>query len=322
MLLTPVFLLLAACVDPAAPIDPDDDAPLVVEVPKGATAGGMGPTLVEHGLVSSELQWKVFLKQVDATCLKAGRFEVKRTMSLQEVVDTLCGPPLADDVPFTVVEGWRIRDIDAALAAKGLIEAGAYAAAAKSGDGIEVSFPLPEGSLEGYLYPETYKVSAGAFSPERLVARQVQTFDERFASKHTGDLGGRTLHELVVMASMLEREEPNPSNRPVVAGILWKRIDHDTPLGVDATSRYTLDNWNDRSAFLKNLRDPDEPYNTRLRKGLPPTAIGNPTVESLEAALAPVPGPHWYYLHDAQGNLHPARNAEEHEANRKKYNVY
>ena len=108
----------------------------------------------------------------------------------------------------------------------------------------------------------------------------------------------------------------------VVAGILWKRIDTDNALGVDATSRYELDDWNDRSGFLQHLRDPEDPYNSRLRKGLPPTAIGNPVVSSLEAAIAPVKSEHWYYLHDAQGNLHPARNAAEHEANRKKFNVY
>ena len=121
---------------------------------------------------------------------------------------------------------------------------------------------------------------------------------------------------------MLEREEPRPSNRPMVAGILWKRIDTDNALGVDATSRYTIENWNDRKAFLTQLRDPSDPYNSRLRKGLPPTAIGAPTLESLQAAMEPVTSEFWYYLHDAEGNLHPSRNASEHEAFRKKYNVY
>ena len=78
----------------------------------------------------------------------------------------------------------------------------------------------------------------------------------------------------------------------------------------------------DRKAFLKKLRDPKDPYNTRLRPGLPPTAIGNPAIDSLKAALAPTPSEFWYYLHDSEQNLHPARNANEHEANRAKYNVY
>jgi UPF0755 protein len=107
-----------------------------------------------------------------------------------------------------------------------------------------------------------------------------------------------------------------------VAGILWKRLDSGWKLGVDATSRYTLDDWNDRKAFLKQLRDPKDPYNTRLLDGLPPTAIGAPSLPSLNAALSPQASEFWYYLHDADKVLHPARNAEEHEANRKRYDVY
>ena len=311
---------MVACVDADAPVVPGDDTPVVFEVPKGATGGRLGPKLVEAGLVPGDLQWKMFLRSADASCLKAGKFQLRKSMSLNELLAALCGPPLADDVPFTVVEGWRIQDIDEALVTAGFITPGAYAELATK-KSVDLPFPIESPTLEGYLYPETYRVSATGFDAEALIERQLATFDERFRSKHP-DLGKRTLHEVVVMASMLEREEPRPDNRPIVAGILWKRIDTDNALGVDATSRYELDDWNDRGEFLKHLRDPADPYNSRLRKGLPPTAIGNPVTSSLEAAIAPVESEHWYYLHDAQGNLHPARNAAEHEANRKKYNVY
>ena len=124
------------------------------------------------------------------------------------------------------------------------------------------------------------------------------------------------------MASMLEKEEPKAENRPLVSGIIWKRLDEGWKLGIDATSRYTLEDWSDRKSFLKKLRDPSDPYNTRLRQGLPPTAIGNPTLSALEAALEPKDSPYWYYLHDKDKNLHPAKDSRGHEANRKKYNVY
>lgn len=317
-----LFSLLLACVDPDAPVDASDTEARVFEVPKGASAGGLGPRLVEEGLAPSEWQWKLFLRQTDASCLKAGKFEVRGDMSLNELLETLCGVPIADDVPFTVLEGWRIRDIDAALVEKGWIEPGAYAKVAE-GKTVTAPFDVPSPTLEGYLYPETYMVPAEGFTAELLVERQLKTFKERFLDPHAeGDFGGRTLHELVVVASMLEREEPKPHQRPLVAGIMYKRLDANTPLGIDATSRYTLPEWNDRKAFLKKLRDPGDPYNTRLSAGLPPTAIGNPTLSSLEAAMKPESSEFWYYLHDAEKNLHPARNAAEHEANRKKYNVY
>ncbi|MFT4621469.1 MAG: UPF0755 protein [Myxococcota bacterium] len=321
-----LLLLLVACLDPDAPIATGDAEPFEFEVPKGATAGGLGPRLAEAGLVPggllpAEMQWKLFLRQRDASCLKAGTFEVHRQMSLNELVDTLCGPPLADDVPFTVVEGWRIREIDAALAAAGLIEAGAYAQLATSKT-VDAPFTIESPTLEGYLYPETYMVSPGRFSSKAFIERQLHTFNDRFLSQNTEGLGDRSLHEVVVMASMLEREEPKPAERPLVAGILWKRIDNGWQLGVDATSRYTIEDWNDRRAFLKQLRDPADPYNTRIHKGLPPTAIGNPSDVSLSAAISPVPSEYWFYLHDAEQNLHPARDGDEHEANRRKYNVY
>ncbi len=321
-----LLLLLIACLDPDAPIAADDTESFVFEVPKGSTASGLAPALQEAGLLPSgllppDLQWKLFLRQRDASCLKAGSFEVSRQLSLNELIDALCGAPLADDVAFTVVEGWRIREIDAALTAAGLIQAGEYATLARSKK-VDAPFTIESPTLEGYLYPETYMVSPGRFTAKAFIERQLGTFQERFLGKHEQGFGERSLHDVVVMGSMLEREEPKPAERPLVAGILWKRIDNGWQLGVDATSRYTLDDWNDRKAFLKKLRDPGDEYNTRIHKGLPPTAIGNPSTESLEAAISPVPSEFWYYLHDAEQNLHPARNADEHEANRRKYNVY
>lgn len=315
------LLFLVGCVDPDAPVVPGDDAPFVFEVPKGASASRLGPALVDAGLVSGEWGWKLYLRQADLGCLKAGRFQVRRSMSLNELRTTLCGVPLAEEVPFTVVEGMRIRDIDDALVATGRMQAGTYTTLATS-KGVDLPFDVPFATLEGFLYPETYAIPAtGEIDAKRLIERQLALFQERFLSKHT-DFGKRTLAEVVIMASMLEREEPKPSQRPMVAGILWKRIDNGWNLGVDATSRYTLDKWNDRKAFLGKLRDPDDPYNSRLRPGLPPGPIGNPSLESLEAALQPVASEFWYYLHDGTGTLRPARDAAGHEANRKRYDVY
>jgi len=317
----PALLLVGCIPDWDAPVVTGDDETFVFEVPKGSTASGIGPALAEAGLIPGMLQWKIFLRASDASCLKAGRFQVRRSLSLNELVATLCGVPMADDVPFTVLEGWRIRDVDEALAAKGLIEAGTYIHAATT-KSVPAPFEVSSPSYEGYLWPETYMVPASGVDPEVLIGRQLETFQTAFLAKHPDGFGDRTLHEIVVVASMLEREEPRPSNRPMVAGIMWKRIDSDTPLGIDATSRYTIAKWNDRRSFLVQLKDPSDPYNSRLRKGLPPTAIGAPTATSLEAAMNPIRSENWYYLHDAEGNLHPARNAVQHEANRKKYNVY
>ncbi|MES2645192.1 MAG: endolytic transglycosylase MltG [Myxococcota bacterium] len=316
-----MLVLLLGC-DLEAPADPSATTEVMFEVPAGSTARGLGDDLVAAGLLPAEWKWEWFLRLgADGSCIKAGRHRVRANMDAPTLLAALCGAPVPKDEPFTIPEGWRARDIDAALTAKGWIQAGAYLEATRDIAAYTAPFPLPtNGTLEGYLYPETYKVEPDNFQPKELVQRQLDTFAARFGEGRP--LGTRSLHAVVTMASLLEREEPRPTNRPLVAGILWRRIDAGWNLGVDATSRYTLEDWNDRKSFLKQLRDPTDPWNTRLRPGLPPTPIGNPGVVALEAAAAPVASDFWYYLHDADQNLHASRSEAEHEGFRRRYNVY
>jgi UPF0755 protein len=293
-------------------------------VPKGAHAAAVGKLLKGTGLIDDERVWRYHIKRRGGLPLKAGRFELDRSASMRQLASALEQNPLPEDVPFKVLEGWRLSDTDAALVEKGWIKPGAYTQLASTPTAFKAPFELPRNSLEGYLYPETYAVVPDPFDVKGLIQRQLDTFAERFYKPHEQAIkqGKRTLHELVTLASLLEREEPTPEQRPLVAGILYRRIDTSTPLGVDATSRYELADWNDRQAFLQKLRDESDPYNSRYQKGLPPTPIGAPTVESLIAALRPTASAYWYYLHDSNKVLHPSKNAAEHEALRKQYNVY
>ncbi|MCC7073570.1 MAG: endolytic transglycosylase MltG [Deltaproteobacteria bacterium] len=298
---------------------------LVFEVKKGATGKALGAELHAQGLIESPLYWRVYLREHPGFSPKAGKHALSPRMTIPEIGKALEAAPISEDEPFVMIEGWRLRDTDEALAAKGWIKPGAYLAAAKDVKRFKAPFPLPARGLEGYLYPETYRVSLeGGFKPEALIERQLGTFVERFYQPHNDELKktGRSLDEIVIMASMLEREEPVPKQRMTVAGILWKRIDKGFALGVDATSRYELADWNNRTEFLKKLRDKSDPYNTRERVGLPPSPIGAPTVDSLTAAMRPEKNEFLYYLHDSNKVLHPSRNAAEHEALRDKYNVH
>ncbi len=309
------------------PVAPGETATIEFTVPKGASARALGPLLADAGLVADARLWRVFLWQRGGLDAKAGRHAVSRGMTLAELARTLEGPPLPEDVPFAVLEGWRLRDIDAALVARGFIRPGEYVKAASDLARYRAPFPLPEGpgrTLEGYLYPETYRVVPGSFDVHALVQRQLDLFAERVFVPHRPGIekAKRSFDELVIMASLLEREEPEPAQRPLVAGILWKRIDRGIPLGVDATSRYELPEWNDRKAFLARLRDEKDPWNTRHKQGLPPGPIGAVTVVSFRAALEPVASEFLYYLHDGERRLRPARDAAEHEANRRRFNVW
>lgn len=294
------------------------------EVPRGATGHRLGQMLQEEGLIADHRLWRYHLWRRGGLQAKAGRFLLGPDMSIADIATALEGTPLPEDEPFVILEGWRLRDTDAALAARGWIEPGEYVRAASDPSAFRAPFPLEGETLEGYLYPETYGIVPEGFDVRHLLQRQIDTFVARFWEVYKGEIAesGRSLRDLVIMASLLEREEPLPEQRPLVAGILWKRLDSGIALGVDATSRYELPQWNDRRAFLQRLRDPDDRWNTRHKRGLPPGPIGAPTLESLVAALRPVESAYWYYLHDGDRILRPSRNAAEHEALRKKYNVY
>lgn len=307
------------------PVAPGATELVIFEVPKGATLSRVGELLRSEGFVTSPLVFRAHVRLHRPPSPKAGRHEISRSMNLPQLLAALAAPPLPEDMPLTVVEGWRARDIDAYLAGAGWAPAGAFQAAASKPTTFTLPFTLGADSLEGYLYPETYMVpKLLPLDVNVLIQRQLDAFHARFSQPYADEIAksGRTLHQLVIMASLLEREEPKPEVRPKVAGVLWKRFDAKHALGVDATSRYTLAEWNDRKAFLVKLRDPNDPYNTRLKVGLPPGPIGAPAIASLLAALRPEPSEYWYYLHDAQQNIHFGRDGAEHEANRKKYNVY
>lgn len=305
-------------------IKPSEDTTIVFEVPKGASLLRVGKKLQAEGLIKDVLVWRVYLKQHPIQDVKAGRHKVSKSMNIPQLLGALSSVPLSDDVPLTMVEGWRLKDADEWLSKHGWIKPGEYLKAASSLDKYKIPFKIKGKTLEGYLLPETYKVEKGKLKVAKLIQRQIDAFNKRFYEAHLSEINEskRSLSDLVIMASMLEREEPKPHIRPMVAGILYKRLDAKSPLGVDATSRYLLKDWSNRRKFLAQLRNPDDPYNTRLKVGLPPTAIGAPSLKSLISALRPKANPYWYYLHDADQNIRYGKNGAEHEANRKKYNVY
>lgn len=307
------------------PSTPGSDVGVVtVEIKRGWSVRAAAQELEAVGVLRHQLILRYVNWQRGGIKLKAGKFEVPTPISPDQLAELLETAPPVEEQPFSVVEGARIADVDAALCEANRADAGTYAAAAHIPSDFRTEFPLPTGTLEGYLYPETYRFPIGPIEPRQLIERQLELFTARVWRPFKDEIerSPRSLQQLVVMASLLEREELEPANRPLLAGILWKRFDRRLPLGVDATSRYELGTWSDRKGFLVKLRDQTDPYNTRLRTGLPPTPIGSVTANSFEAALRPKPSEFLYYLHDPQKRLHTATDAAGHEKNRRVFGVY
>ena len=180
-------------------------------------------------------------------------------------------------------------------------------------------------SKEGFLFPETYLFPKDA-SASAVSAKLLATFDKKVDSKMKEDAksSGYTLSQLITLASIIERETKTPQERPVVSGILFKRLANRWPLQVDAALQYAVASAKCRvqsaeckwwESLTKDDLEVASPYNTYKYSGLPPAPIANPGLSSISAVIYPEESPYWFYLHDADGKIHYAKTIEEHNEN-------
>ncbi|MBI5644985.1 endolytic transglycosylase MltG [Candidatus Kaiserbacteria bacterium] len=163
---------------------------------------------------------------------------------------------------------------------------------------------------EGYLFPDTYFFMPNA-TEETVIEAMRQNFDVQVGDiATTGRKSKRSFHDVVIMASILEREARISEDRRRIAGVLWNRIDRHMALQVDATFLYTIG----KSTFQLTVKDltTDSPYNTYTNKGLPPGPIGSPSLDSIKAAADPIPSSYLFYLADRSGVTHYSKTYEEH----------
>lgn len=168
---------------------------------------------------------------------------------------------------------------------------------------------------EGYLFPDTYFFSINSTEAD-IVVKLKKTFNEKTADLFAGK-SEREIRDAVILASILEREGRGKEEQKMISGILHKRMAIGMPLQVDATFLYTIGKGS-VDLTTDDLKS-DSPYNTYTRIGLPIGPIGNPGLETLEAALHPTDSPYLYYLHDKKGGIHYAKTFDEHIRNKNKY---
>ncbi len=170
---------------------------------------------------------------------------------------------------------------------------------------------------EGYLFPDTYFFYENA-TPEAVIEQLRNTFMQKIKTQLLSiQAFGKPLDDVIIMASIVEKEASNMKDRKIIAGILWKRLEIGMPLQVDAPFYYTL--GKDSLSLLKSDLTKDTPYNTYTNKGLTPTAIGNPGLGAIEATVNPTKTDYLFYLSDSKGITHYAVDHDEHVANKVKY---
>lgn len=327
-----VLLILIGCVgalwyvNAIAPVDATSQEHHTVRIAPGFTVQQIADLLHERGIISSPLAFTTYVRLKGKTrSLQAGRFVLRPSMAVKQIVEVLQSGK-ADEAIITIPEGYTVRQIDGLMAQYGFSATGEILRCARECDFSSFSF-LPRvgglaergGKVEGYLYPDTYFVAREDFSPKFFLERLLTTFRKKILEPYEEDIkqSGRSVHELVTMASLIEEETLSDAERPLVSGILWKRYDDGRGLGVDATVRYILEKPVD-TITVADLNT-NSPYNTRKFRGLPPGPIANAGGKSFVAALYPRESEYWYYLHGRDGEIHYAVTNEEHNVNRQLY---
>lgn len=291
--------------DGSGPVLPSDTEQKSFVVKKGESISSISSRLEAEKLIRSKTIFFITVKLLDIDNeIQAGNFRLDSSMTTEEIARALTQG--TEDIKVTTFEGWRVEEIAQLLSKELGVPEREFNAVAE----------------EGYMFPDTYFVQKEA-SAEAIVNIFKNNFDSRVTQTMRDDAQakGLSLQEVVTIASLVEREGNNDEDRPIIAGIILKRLN--TPgwtLDIDATLQYALGYDSETKTWWKKYltnqdKEINSPYNTYRNAGLPPTPISNPSLASINAVIYPQETDYWFYLHDNNGQIHYARTLEEHQAN-------
>ncbi len=295
--------------------DPNERIRFIVE--KGMSTRAIANKLETLEVVPAAwaVEWYVERNEFDGK-LQAGDYILRASWSLPRIVEELL-TGRQSEVSVTIPEGYRLTQIDELFAEKGLTKSGEIMAQRF----MQTDFNLPKGvDLEGYLFPDTYYFVPDQTNAQTVIQTLTNTMDSRITPQMRTDIAksGYSLHEILTIASLIERESYAGDERPIIAGIIYNRLDAGMTLGIDATIQYAVsDGWT-QSLTYDDLQI-DNQYNTRKYAGLPPGPICSPSLSAIKAAIYPESTDYYYYLHDSTGQVHYAKTNAEHNQNRNLY---
>lgn len=279
---------------------------------KGESLKKIALNLQKEQLIHNSLAFTILVKMMGiSNAIQAGDFRLSASLSAEQIAKELTHGTL--DLWVTIPEGLRKEEVLEKIAAVFPINKEEFLSLTREG------FLFPD----TYLFPKTATAGLIIDSMNDNFYRKIKSLapDALVSGKK---INGLTLDEIVILASIIEREAKEDYDRIIVGGILLKRLENDWPLEVDATLQYILGyQTKEKTWWKKNITFEDlnleSRYNTRRKKGLPPGPICNPGISSLNAAINPQSSPYWFYISDKKGNIHYAKTLEEHNSNIRKY---
>jgi UPF0755 protein len=263
-------LVLAMWLGVFTPVNRNSSQNVVFSIEKGEGSRDIGYNLQTQGLIHSAHFLRLYVLATGVSHkLQAGDYLLSPAMSMADIIRKFAAGDIMQE-KLTIIEGWNTANIETYLATKG------------------INISIPE-EFEGYLFPDTYYVRLG-ISGDELIEMMRKNFDKKFDESLLQETAKqkKTVHEIVTMASLIEREVQTPEDKKLVSGVLWKRLKYGIALQVDA-----------------------EP-NTYKEQGLPARPIANPGLESITSALFPQESAYLYYLSAKDGTTIFSKTLEEH----------
>lgn len=254
--------------------------------------------------------------------ISAGTYEATTPITIADFLTKTLTKPLYIDQTITILPGWSSYDIDTYLASKDIGRVGDFLDTARI-NFVEYQKDYPflqwVRSLEWFFYPDTYRLKQNATTDDAIRV-MLREFNKKIWESYKA-LDSKKAYETLILASIVEREEHNPANQAIVAGILSKRVKEGIAMWADATVCYGYAKTQKQCtpSFIGTIIHDKNPYNTRNKQGYTPTPIANVPLSTWKAALSPESSPYYYYLHGSDGQIHYARTNEEHNMNKQKY---
>ncbi|OGI27496.1 MAG: hypothetical protein A2359_04520 [Candidatus Moranbacteria bacterium RIFOXYB1_FULL_43_19] len=303
------------------------DAAQNFEIRSGEGVKDIAKNLEERQLIKNDFYFNYFVWKTKAReKLQAGKYEIRGSMTIPEIAQVLSmGEVVSNEVKITFPEGTNLKSMAEILSSKGF-DGEKFLTVAKSGAGVKMDYEFLEEKpknvdLEGFLFPDTYIFFKNT-SEANIANRMLLNFDEKLTGDMRAEIEkrGKSIFEVVTMASILEKEVKTPEDMKIASGIFWDRIGAGMPLQSCATIAYVLGKEKKQYSY-DDTRTPS-PYNTYINRDLPPGPIDNPGMNALHAAVYPAKTDYVYFLSDPEtGKTIFSKTIEEHEANKAKYGL-
>jgi len=291
------------------PVDPAGPGQIFT-VERGSALGQVTLRLERAGLVRSAeaAEWLARLSG-RASRLKAGEYELSPGMSSREILERIASGQVVTH-ELVLPEGVRAAEIAERLEELGLAEAEAFMAAVKDPD-LARRLGVEGRSLEGYLYPETYRFPR-SLPPEEIARAMVEQFKQVWREiEPLAGIRKMSMIEVVTLASIIEKETGAAYERPLIASVFLNRLDRGMRLETDPAVIYGIEDF-DGNLTREHLRDASNPYNTYRHPGLPPGPIANPGADSLRAVVEPAQSDFLYFVSMNDGTHKFSRSYREH----------